>query len=176
MNILQQAFDNQPIIKLKNTNYIVTSLLDHVPETSYDLFNAAIEGLESLTDLTRADKIVAEEDRGGYLAATLAYKAVGCKGEVSIDFRNAYTRGKMYLNGVKKGDKIILVEDIIDSGGTIISMIHLLEKIGAVIVDIICLAEKEEIQGAARIKKETGYEPKFLFKFNCLDEKSRVIK
>lgn len=187
MNILEKAFNNQPIIQLPNTRYVLNPLLDHTPETSYELMNSAINGLRSLTDFSQAEKIIAEEDRGGYLAAILAYKTKkslgmvkwnpkGLKGQIGIDFRNAYTTGKMFLYGVKKNDRVILVEDLIDSGGTVVAMIKLLEKVGAKIVDIICIAEKEEMNGVQRIKDETGYSVKYLFKFNCLGKNSKIIK
>lgn len=187
MHELISAFHDQPVIKLKNTNYIVNPLLDHNPETPFSLMQAAVEELAQLTDYSLADKIVAEEDRGGYLAALVAYhrkKALSMvkwnplelEGQISVDFRNAYTTGKMYLYGVKPGDRVILVEDLVDSGGTIIAMINLLRKAQVQLVDVICLAEKEEMQGVARIKRETGIEVKILLRFNCESERSCVTE
>jgi len=184
MKEIIRAFNGQTIKLVKNTNYIVTPLLDHEPETSYDLMEDVVRELSKLTDFSKADKIVGEEDRGGYIAALLAYankKSLGMvkwfpidlADTVRVNFRNAYTEGKMYLYGVQKGDRVILVEDMVDSGGTIIAMIELLRKIGAEIVDVVLIGEKEELNGINRIKKETGLDVKYLIKFSCLGTKSK---
>ena len=93
---------------------------------------------------------------------------------IKIKFRNSYTKGEMYLYGVKKHDRVILVEDMVDSGGTIISMIKLLRKVGAKIMDVIVIAEKEEFKGINRIKDETGIDVKFLLKFSSSGNSSKV--
>lgn len=185
MKEIIKAFNNQTIKLVKNRNYIITPLLDHEPETSYQLMKDVVKELSKLTDFSKADKVVGEEDRGGYIAALLAYankKSLGMVkwfpvnlgDRVSVDFRSAYAEGKMYLYGVRKGDRIILVEDMVDSGGTIVAMIELLRKIGAEIVDIILIGEKEELNGVDRIKKATGLDVKYLIRFSCLGNKSRV--
>lgn len=185
MEEIIKAFDNQPIKRIKKTNYAITPLLDHEPETSYELMNDVVEELSRLTDFSQADKIVGEEDRGGFIAALVAYKnkkslgmvkwfPVDLENRVHVNFRNAYTQGKMYLYGVHKGDRIILVEDMTDSGGTIVAMIELLKKIGAIVVDVVVVAEKEELGGIQRIKNETGINVKYIIKFNCTGNKSKV--
>ena len=185
MKELIDAFDSKPVKWVKDRNYIVSPLFDHEPETTYALMKSAVDELSKLTDFSKADKILGEEDRGGFLAALLAYEhnkslamvkwfPIDLKIQVSIDFRNAYTEGKMYLYGVQKGDKVILVEDIVDSGGTIIAMINLLKTVGAEIIDVIVVAEKEEYSGVERIKKETGIDVKYLLKFSTTGDLSKV--
>ena len=180
-----KAFHNQPVKWVKDRKYIITPLLDHEPETEYKLMADVVKELSRLTDFSKADKVVGEEDRGGYIAALLAYankKSLGMvkwfpidlENRVSVKFRSAYAEGQMYLYGVRKGDRVILVEDMIDSGGTIVAMIKLLRKVGVKIIDVIVIGEKEEFKGLARIRKETGIKVKYLLKFCCLGERSVV--
>jgi len=182
-----KCFHDQRIAKVKGLNYIVNPLLDHDPETTTLLLKDVVKELSSLGDFSKIDKIVGEEDRGGYIAALMAYhckKSLGMvkwnpidlKGQIGIDFRNAYTHGKLYLYGVEKGDKVVLVEDMVDTGGTIIGMIKLLKKTGVILKDVICVAVKEDLGGVERIKKETGITVKFLLKFNCLSHRSKVTE
>jgi len=185
MDELINAFDSKPVKWVKDRNYIVSPLFDHEPETTYPLLKAVVEELSKLTDFSKANKVLGEEDRGGFLAALLAYEhkkslamvkwfPIDLKIQVSVDFRNAYTEGKMYLYGVQKGDKVILVEDIVDSGGTIIAMINLLKTVGAEILDVIVVAEKEEYAGIERIRKETGIDVKCLLMFSTSGTLSKV--
>ncbi|OGI74673.1 hypothetical protein A2740_02435 [Candidatus Nomurabacteria bacterium RIFCSPHIGHO2_01_FULL_43_16] len=185
MDEIFKAFNEQPVRWLKDRNYVITPLLDHEPETTYVLMKDVVESLSKLTDFSKADKVVGEEDRGGYIAALLAYAnkkslamvkwfPVDLEKNIKIKFRNSYTKGEMYLYGVKKHDRVILVEDMVDSGGTIISMIKLLRKVGAKIMDVIVIAEKEEFKGINRIKDETGIDVKFLLKFSSSGNSSKV--
>ncbi len=185
MKEIFKAFNKQPVKWIKNRNYVITPLLDHEPETTYALMNDVVKSLSKLTNFSKANKVVGEEDRGGYIASLLAYEnkkalamvkwfPVDIKKNIKIKFRNAYTHGNMYLYGVQKGDRVILVEDMIDSGRTIIAMIKLLRKVGAKIIDVIVIAEKEEFNGINRIKKETGIDVKFLLRFSSNGYISKV--
>ena len=185
MDEIFKAFNEQPVIWLKDRNYVITPLLDHEPETTYLLMKDVVKNLSKLTDFSKADKVVGEEDRGGYIAALVAYAnkkslamvkwfPIDTGKNTKIKFRSSYATGEMYLYGIKKHDRVILVEDMVDSGGTIISMIKLLRKVGAKIIDVIVIAEKEEFKGINRIKKETGINVKFLLKFSSVGDRSKV--
>ena len=186
MKKIIEAFDRQPIINLKGRRYILNPLIDHMPNTPHELILDVVKELSKLTDLKKVNKIVGEEDRGGYIAALIAYKnkkdlamvkwnPLGLEGDHAVNFRNAYTKGKMYLHGISKGDKVILVEDLIDSGGTIIAMIKLLKRVGVKIYGIIAVAEKIDYHGREKIRKATGYDVKCLLKVSCSEEKSTVV-
>ncbi|MFA7308233.1 MAG: phosphoribosyltransferase family protein [Hyphomicrobium sp.] len=186
MKELIKAFHNQPLRRINGREYILNPLLDHYPETSYALMEDTILELSRITDLSKIDKIVGEEDRGGYIAALMAFRhkkslamvkwnPCGLDGHIGVDFRNAYTSGKMYLNGAKKGDKVLIVEDLIDSGGTIIAMISLLKYAGVEICDIITVVDKVDYGGRERILKETGFSVKNILGVACRGGRSKVI-
>ena len=179
------AFDNRPLVFVKDRNFLINPLTDHMPTTSFELLDDTINSLSQLTDFSKANKLIGEEDRGGFLVALMAYhlkmsfgmvkwNPTGFDGQISVDFRNAYTGGTMYLNGCEKGDKVILVEDMVDSGGSIIAMIQLFEKAGVELIDIVVIAEKEDYNGVERIKKETGRDVKLLLKFSSAGKTSKV--
>jgi adenine phosphoribosyltransferase len=185
MKHLIDAFHNRPLIKVKDRNFIVNPLTDHVPTTPYELLEDTVQELAKVTDYSKATKILGEEERGGFITVLMAYhlkmpfgmvkwNPIGLEGQISIDFRNAYTEGKLYLNGIQKGDKVTIVEDMVDSGGTIISMIQLIQKAGIEIVDVVAIAEKAEFEGIERIKNETGFDVKHLIKFTSSEETSKV--
>lgn len=186
MRYIIEALHNRPLIELNGNKYIVTPLNDHVPATSYELMDDIVKEVIKLTPSSHeVSKIVGEEDRGGFIASLIAYKLklpfslvkwnpIGIEGEINVKFRNAYTDGNMYLNGVTQNDNVLLVEDLVDSGGTIISMINLLQKKQINIVDVIAIAEKEELNGVKRIKSETGFDVKHLVKFSTKEKSSKV--
>lgn len=186
---IQETFNNQKIVIVSNKRYCINSLTDHTPITKPELLEQISHEMSSKVDFSKADVLIGEEDRGGYLCALMSYtqkkpftlttwNPIGLEGEISVDFRNAYTNGKIFLNGIKDfaGKKAIIVEDVIDTGGTVIAMIELLRNNGIKVVDVIAVAEKNDYGGMERIEKETGIKPKVLVQFSSGKERSKVIK
>lgn len=186
---IEETFNNQKIVIVSNKRYCINSLTDHTPITKSELLEQISQEMSEQVDFGKADVLIGEEDRGGYLCALMAYtqkkpftltkwNPTGLEGEISIGFRNAYTNGKLFLNGIKDFDskKAIIVEDIIDTGGTVIAMIELLRNNGIEVIDVVAVAEKTDYGGAERIEKETGIKPKVLVQFSSGKERSKVIK
>ncbi len=186
MQSIIEAFHKKRLVFLKDRNFLINSLIDQQPATSYDLMNETVRELIALANWEGVTKVFGEEDRGGFIAALVAYEKKlplamvkwnpsGLEGDISIPFRNAYSSGLMYANGLEKGDKVVLVEDMVDSGGTIISMIKLLKREGIELVDVVVVAEKAEYQGIKKIEKETGVKVKSILKFTSAGKFSEVI-
>jgi adenine/guanine phosphoribosyltransferase-like PRPP-binding protein len=84
----------------------------------------------------------------------------GLEGQIKISFRNPYAGGSLYFNGIEKGDKLIIVEDLIDTGGTLTSLIKALEQNQIEVIDCLVIAEIVEMKGVQKIYEETGVMPK----------------
>ena len=41
----------------------------------------------------------------------------GLPGEVSIEQVTGYSKSKMYVNGLKKSDRVVIVDDVLSTGG-----------------------------------------------------------
>lgn len=186
---IQNTFENQPIVTVSGKRYCINSLTDHLPITKPELLEQVAKEMSDRVDYKHTDLLVGEEDRGGYLAALMSFvwkkpftltkwNPSGFEGEISVDFKNAYTDGKLYLNGIKEfpGKKAIIVEDLIDTGGTIIAMIKLLRNNNIQVIDVIAVAEKSDYKGVERIEKETGIKPKVLISFSSGERHSKIIK
>jgi adenine phosphoribosyltransferase len=100
----------------------------------------------------------------------------GLEGQVAVDFDMEYTSGKLFLNGINKEDQVIIVDDMISTGGTMLALIKAVKSARAKIVDIVCVAEKVEYGGVDKVAKGTGYKVKSLLKVSATGEKSKVIQ
>ena len=181
------AFDDQPLIRFNEYKFLINPLTEQVPATSAALLQAASEWLVEAGDYSTANKIVGEEDKGAILVAGVSlatglpfgmarWYPAGLEGQVSVNFEMEYASGKLFLNGVETGDKVIIVDDMISTGGTMLALIKAVKLAGAEIVDIICVAEKVEYGGVQRIAEETGYPVKTLVKISVSGERSEVIE
>lgn len=60
---------------------------------------------------------------------------------------------QVHADDIKKGDRIVLVDDLLASGGTIEACVKLLEELGAIVVGICFVVELSDLAGRKRLKK-----------------------
>lgn len=179
-------FDDQPLFDVDGYKFVLNSLTEQVPATPPHLLQLAAEWISS--EITEdCDKLLTEEDKGGILLAAVALQTGIPFGmvrwvpnqlvtQVSEIFSCEYVKqGTLYLSGIEKNDRVVIIDDIISTGGTMIGIIKTLMKIGANIKDIIVLAEKSEYNGVEKVKKETGMNVRSLIKISVSGTRSKVI-
>jgi len=91
------------------------------------------------------------------------------KGEIPVHQETGYSKGELYLNGVENGDRVLIIDDVISTGGTMIAIINALKKAGAEIKDIICVVERGN--GKEEVLEKTGYDIKTLVRIDVKDGK-----
>lgn len=184
-DLVIKAFDNQPLIKFGKYNFLINPLTEQIPATSAELLQATTNWIVAEGDFNRATKIGGEEDKGAILVAATSlatglpfglarWYPAGLEGQVSVDFEMEYASGQLFLNGIEENDKVILVDDMISTGGTMLALIEAVQLAKGKIVDIICVAEKLEYGGVERIAEETGYRIKTLLKVSVSGDRSKV--
>lgn len=58
----------------------------------------------------------------------------------------------IHADAVKKGDKVVIVDDLLATGGTVVATIKLLERLGAEVVGVACLIELLDLKGRELLK------------------------
>lgn len=185
---LIESFDNQKLVKTNGKNYLIIPLTDHVGATPAVILRQAVNAICDIADFNGVTKVVGEEEKGGFIAVCVALQRhlafslakqnpVNIPDEVEVVFKMAYSDSmKLYLNGVYKGDNVVLIDDMVDSGGTLIALINAVKSTGANILDVICLAEKVEFNGVERVFKETGIKVKTILKVDTTGDYSKVTE
>jgi adenine/guanine phosphoribosyltransferase-like PRPP-binding protein len=186
MDIVRDAFHDRPLQWVKGKRFLVNPLTNQMPATAPQLLREAAKMILRVGDWERADKIVGEEDRGAILVAAVSlasglplgmarWQPSGIQDQLWVDFDCEYTKGRLYLNGVDEDDKVLIVDDMISTGGTVLALIHLVRMAPAEIVDAICLAEKVEYGGVERVKRETGIQVKTIVRVSVAGSRSEVL-
>ncbi len=129
-------------------------------------FHATVDELAQRYKDTKIDKIAGIESRGFILGAPLAY-ALG-KGFVPIrkkgklpaetighDYELEYgtDRIEIHTDAVAQGEKVLLVDDLIATGGTAEAACKLIEKMGGEIVECCFIIDLPDIGGRARLEQ-----------------------
>ncbi len=170
--LLKASLEECPVVKMGDYDYFVHPITDGVPEIKPELLREVVSGIQNLL-VNDFDKIVTIEAMGLPIGAVLSMelnkpmvvirkKRYGLPGEVSVEQITGYSKTKLYINGLEKDDRVIIVDDVISTGGTLRAVIKALTEINVDIVDIVIAIEKGE--GKKIIEKETGIETKTLIR------------
>ncbi|KAI3917790.1 hypothetical protein MKW92_031727 [Papaver armeniacum] len=144
---------------------ITTLLLD--PKAFQDTIDLFVERYKN-KDIT----VVAGMEARGFIFGPPIALAIGAKfvpmrkpkklpGEViSEEYTLEYGTDKleMHVGAVQAGERALIVDDLIATGGTLCAGIRLLERVGAEVVECACLIELPELKGRDRL----GNKPLFI--------------
>ncbi|CAN1748089.1 Adenine phosphoribosyltransferase 4 [Linum perenne] len=64
---------------------------------------------------------------------------------------------EMHVGAVEKGERALVVDDLIATGGTLRAAMNLLERAGAEVVECACLIELPELKGRERLQEKPLY-------------------
>jgi adenine phosphoribosyltransferase len=116
------------------------------------------------------DKVVAIDARGFIFGAVLAYKLnvgfvpVRKAGKlpyktISESYTLEYGENvvEMHIDAIQKGEKVLVVDDLIATGGTISAATKLVEKLGGEVVECVFIIELPDLNGKEKIKKYNAY-------------------
>lgn len=133
-----------------------------------DGLKLAIDSLNDLVKDTEFDVVVGLESRGFIFGTPIAYlnnKAfvpVRKKGklpcetlEATYDLEYGSATIEIHKDAIKPGQKVVIVDDLIATGGTVEAGIKLIEELGGKVVKIIFLMELAGLDGRKRLE---GYD------------------
>ena len=131
-----------------------------------DGFKLAIDSLLAMVKDVDFDVVVGAESRGFIFGMPIAYalgKAfipVRKKGKlpcetVSAEYDLEYGKAEIEIHkdAVRPGQKVVLVDDLIATGGTMEAAAKLVEELGGEVVKIIFLMELAGLKGRERLKE-----------------------
>ena len=133
----------------------VTSVLQDA-----DGLHLAIETMQDLVKDLDFDVVVGPESRGFIFGTPIAFNLhkpfvlIRKKGKlpcetVSIDYDLEYGKAtiEMHKDSIKPGQKVLIVDDLIATGGTTQAMIKLIESLGGKVVGVVVLMELAGLKG-----------------------------
>lgn len=131
-----------------------------------DAFKLAIDKMAEQVKDKKIDLIVGAESRGFLIGSALAYKMncgfipVRKKGKlpyktISEEYALEYGTDTLFMHedAIKKGDNVLVVDDLIATGGTALAMIKMVERLGGNVIGSSFLIELEELNGRKEIEK-----------------------
>ena len=139
----------------------ITSILDDAEglQLAIDTLQKFLEGLD-------VDVIAGTESRGFIFGMPIAYNLhkpfvlIRKKGKLpretiseTYDLEYGQATIEIHKDSIKPGQKVVLVDDLIATGGTIEAAAHLVERLGGEVVKMIFVMELAVLKGRERLAK-----------------------
>ncbi|WP_251860882.1 adenine phosphoribosyltransferase [Clostridium sp. Marseille-Q2269] len=141
-----------------------------------EVLNYTVDKLAEHLKDKKVDKIVGPEARGFLFGTPLAYKLgvgfvpVRKKGKlpyetISCKYDLEYGQDELQIHkdSIKKGEKVAIVDDLLATGGTIASVVNLIEELGGEVVNVSFVIELTDLNGKDKLQ---GYDVSSLVKYN----------
>ena len=129
----------------------------------------AIDGINEKLKGVDYDVVVGPESRGVAYANGKGFVPVRKKGKlpcetISQDYELEYGTAtiEMHKDAIVPGQKVVIVDDLIATGGTTEAIIKLIEQLGGEVVKIIFLIELEGLKGREKL---SGYDVDAVIKY-----------
>jgi adenine phosphoribosyltransferase len=164
--LLEKSIRNIPDFPKKGILFRdVTTLIQNK-----DAFKKSIELLAKKYKGKRFDKVVGVEARGFIFGAAVAYKIgagfvpVRKKGKlpaktIATTYELEYGTDtlEIHQDAICAGDKVLIIDDLLATGGTVKATIELVEKLGGQVAGIGFVIELVDLKGKDKFKKYPVY-------------------
>ncbi len=150
--------------------YDITTLLQNA-----EGFGKTIDALVEQLAGEKVDVVVGIESRGfifgapvaarlgaGFVPVRKPNKLPGETVSVSYDLEYGQDTLEMHTDAIGKGHRVLIVDDLLATGGTARATADLITKVGGTIVKLLFVIELEALQGRQKLK---GYEISSLMKY-----------
>ena len=155
MDQLQRSLLESPIIEEKGYHYFVHPISDGVPMLEPSLLREIVIKIIRKAQLEDVDKIVTPAAMGIHISTAVSLmtdiplvvirkREYGLEGETPLFQETGYSENQMYINDVDEGDSVLVLDDVLSTGGTLSAICAALEDIGADIVDIVAVIKKDD--------------------------------
>ncbi|WP_232701547.1 hypoxanthine/guanine phosphoribosyltransferase [Halobacterium wangiae] len=154
MERLRDSFEDAPVIeKDGGYEYVVLPISNGVPMLEPALLREVVVGVTRVAELGDMDKIVTPEAMGIHISTAVSLQTdipltvvrkreYGLPGEVSLHQETGYSEGEMYLNDVEAGDRVLVLDDLLSTGGTLRALTDALDDVGAEVADVVVVIRK----------------------------------
>lgn len=142
---------------------------------SPDGFKMAVDGLIDSLKGVDFDLVLGSESRGFVFGAPVAYAMhkgfilVRKKGKLpretiseEYDLEYGTATLEMHTDSISKGQRVVIVDDLIATGGTTEAIVKMVEKLGGKVVKICFVMELAGLEGTKKLK---GYDVESLISY-----------
>ncbi len=185
LEALKACLAEAPVIKRGDTDYdyIVDPITDGIPRIEPAVLEEIVDAMTQICKFD-CDVIVTIEALGIPIATALSLKTrkpfnvvrkrmYGLPGEINLSRVTGYSKSQLFVNGLKAGMKVVIVDDVVSTGGTLWALVEALDAAGIEVTDIVVAVEKTGKK--AEIERKIGMAIKTLVRVDVVNGKVVVM-
>jgi adenine phosphoribosyltransferase len=149
---LTESLETCPMVRRGEYHYFINPVSDGIPVVEPALLREIGRAMVRVMDLEQVDMIVVAEAMGIHIGTTLSLmtdlplnvirkRRYDLPGECAVHQTTGYSKGELYINGLSPGMRVVIVDDVLSTGGTMKAILGALDAIGVEVVDV-CVAIK----------------------------------
>ena len=138
------------ITPLLSTPRVFRVLIDEFVHRYFDVKPDAIAGLDARGFIIGS--VVAYELNIGFVPIRKQGKLPFTTVQESYELEYGSATVEMHTDAVKPGDRVVLIDDLIATGGTMMAGRRLLERLGATVIEGAAIVDLPELGGSARLR------------------------
>lgn len=161
---LKISLEKSPMVKRGEYNYFIHQISDGIPAIEPEILEEIAAFIAERADLN-VTKILTIEAMGLPIATALSLRTgipvnllrkreYKLPGEVRLSQETGYSKGTIYINGLTENDRVLIVDDVISTGGTLLPLIKTLRNMGVSVSGAFCVIGRG--RGKETVEKETG--------------------
>jgi len=185
LSVLHDSLRGSPIIWKGEYPYFIHPISDGIPRMDAKVLRATRDLIIESVDWKKIDLIVTVEAMGlpllaavgdatGIPTVVIRKRYYGMEGETRVDVATGYSQSTVFINDIKAGERILIVDDVISTGGTLEPLLETLENMGVILQDIVIAIEKGD--GRERLNKERPEWPiRSLARIDIINGKVEIV-
>ena len=165
LRLLHESFTDVKIVWKDDYQYFIHPLTDGVPRLDSELLKAVSELIFDRVEWDDIDIILGIEAMGLPLASTISLmtnkptlvarkRGYGLEGETVVSQQTGYSKGELYLNDLSSEDRVLVIDDVISTGGTLDAIIDGVLRTGASLNQVVIVVEKGDAMDEISLKHE----------------------
>ncbi len=165
LDLISSVYERASTVKTGKGKFTtVNELTDQIPAVRPTVLLAAVRVLAMMRPIHRnITKVLSEEDKGAILAGMFSSEAglplamarhnvtYEIPGALVVPLSMEYMDGQLTVNGLAEGDRLLLIDDTLASGGTMVALIEAARGAGCSVEDVRVVVEKLGYGGRERL-------------------------
>jgi len=152
LDLIKKTYLESEIVMKGDYPYFVNAISDGNPEITKELMTELVHAVRSNSDLD-CDLILAPEAMGIPLGTAITmltgipFRIIRKRdsqlpGTFEVEYKTGYSTAKMYVAAMKPGTRVIVVDDVFSTGGTIKALVNALREHDIIVKEIIVILNK----------------------------------
>lgn len=185
VDIVDRSLEEAQILDRNGYPYLVHPLIDGIPRVPPQLLQAWLDWAKGQTDLlAKATVLLAPEAMGLPLASPLSLatgipyvvirkRKYGLPGEEVAYAETGYGEAALHINGVGPDDRVLLVDDVLSTGGTLNALLGTLKAMAVPAVGALVFLDKGKSRAMLQERHEVPI--RTMRRITLLDGKVRIL-